>query len=284
MTSESTVPDSRIPCYVMAFYELECIRRTLESLRPLQDRLSLHVVENFSEHSESAIGPYLQDCVNQGAIASWVQYAENISNNALLDVLERNHGSWQTSPWVVLTDGDLECPAGWLDETLRILTAHPDLFACAVDLRTDNLPLNTFPEAAGWVPPAIAEKEDYLEGTTGVHFLTLRTESLRKFLKFRREQGVPFVDSAMHRFCYQQCRQRWARTRRHQAWHITWSLYSDPHHPYTQLKLRLTEQGNCWNHQRVAAARVTTREGVVNWDENRSLFPGAMKRWWQVWT
>ena len=284
MTVSRLAHEQRIPCFMLAFFELDCVRRSLDSLQPLHDRLALHVVENFSEHSETHLAPYLQSAIEQGRIESWVRYAANISSNAILDALERQHGNWRSAEWIVLTDGDLECDPGWLDESLQILIRHPEVFACGVDLRTDNLPLQVFPEAAGWVPPPTAIHADYAEGRTGAHLLTLRTRDLAAFLKYRQQHGIPLVDSTMHQYCFNQRRQRWARTVVHHALHITWSLYADVHHPYTQLKTRLMAGGTCWNHQRLAPAQVVTKSGVTAWPANSSLFTPEKTPWWRFWT
>jgi hypothetical protein len=273
---------SRTPCFIVAFFDLDSIRRTIECLQPSRQRLSLHVVENHSPTSESELAPYLRGLVETNRIDSWIHYAENISGNAMLDTLSRNHAAWKSAEYVVITDGDLEFDDGWLDESIAIL-ADPKVFACGVSMSLANLPLAIYPNAVDWVPPPIKEHANYTEGLTGVHLLAMRTIELERFLSYRQRANLPFVDSQMHRYCYSKRRLRWARTRRTIAHHITWDIYADLNHPYTRLKNQLMQDGRCWEHRRTSRARVVTADGVVDWDANSDLYQPALKRWFRWW-
>lgn len=264
----------KLPCFMLAYFDEECIRRSIQSLTPLLDRLALHVVENCSPNSDTSIAELRRACLDKHQCQSWVRYKQNISGNALLDVLTRNVASWRDVPYVILTDGDLECDPGWFDESMSIFKLSDEIAAVGVELSMENLPVATFPDARTWVPPAKPHPDGYSEGFTGGHLLVLRTDFLADFLEYRQRYALPMVDAVVHTFSIRR-RKKWARTTKHKAWHITWSIYQDLDHPYTRHKCELMKKRDCWKHQRLSAATVFTRDGEVEWPVMSGLFAGG---------
>jgi hypothetical protein len=239
---------ARIPCYVLAFHDAPTVRASLDWLTGFGDRLELVVVENPSERTEGEIRPYVEGLLAAGAVDRYLLMDENITNNAFEVALEHERTRWEGGERVLLTDGDLVGDAGWLDEELAIV-ARPEVFACGIRLSMENLPLEAFPEATGWVPPARAEHEDWIEGLTGLHLVMLGADGLAAYSRFRAANRLRFLDSTMHHFCYRVLDRHWARTKLSEARHLTWDLYADPEHPYTRFKTGKSLREH-WQHQR----------------------------------
>jgi hypothetical protein len=249
-----------IPCYVLVFHDAPTVRTSLDWLTGFADRLELVVVENPSEHTDAEIRPYVESLLAQGAIARYLLLDDNISNNAFEVALEHERARWEGAGHVLLTDGDLVADdAGWLDEQLAILR-HPEVFACGIRLSMDNLPVEAFPEAVGWVPPPRAEHGDWVEGLTGLHLVLLGAADLAAYGRYRAANRLRFVDSTMHHFAYRVLDRRWARTKYAAARHLTWDLYADPEHPYTRFKTGKSLREH-WHHTRYCGLREIGPEG-----------------------
>jgi hypothetical protein len=238
----------KIPCVVLVYFDFESIRITLDALAVHAGALDLIVVENPSPSTAALIRPYVDGLLANGTVASYYLFERNISNNAYQIVLDRLHDRIRRSPHVIVTDGDLLVhDPSWLGEEIGVLDRHPDVFACGVSLDMDNLPLATFSDAGGWVPPIVADHGDYLEGVTGMQLVAFRGEELAGFLDYRAATGLHFLDSDLHVYAYGTLTKRWARTKRATARHLTWDRYADLSHPYTTAKLaRSFEQ--IWRH------------------------------------
>src|SRR6516162_2920645 len=131
--------DKRIPAIVFAYYDLGMLRATLDHLTPLNDRLTLTVVENPSLHTESSLRPYLSTLLEQGKIDRYILFHDNITNNALEIIFDDRLVPFSSSRYVFLTDGDVvpDNP-GWLDEQRAILERHPEVVICSARLNLDN--------------------------------------------------------------------------------------------------------------------------------------------------
>lgn len=261
MSGPEAPPVERIPGVVFAYHDLGMLRRTLDHLTPLADRLSLTVVENASPNTATEIRPYLLGLLRDGRIDRYIGFRRNITNNALEVVFEDRLVPTGGARCVFLTDGDVvpDNP-GWFDEQVGVLDRHPEVAVCAIRLGLDNLPLATFPEAGGWVPPPIAEHDDYIETPqTGVHCWLVRGDDFRAFLRYRRQTGQRFVDGTFGGYVRSAGR-KWAVTKRSSARHLVWDLYADLDHPYTRLKLAKSFR-RTWYHYRYAACDVWTRAG-----------------------
>jgi hypothetical protein len=248
----------KIVCTVLIYYDLEIIRRALQTLLELKSALDIIIVENGSEFTESKIKPYMLKLLENKKISKYILFNKNISNNAFEVVFEERQIDYEHYDYMLLTDGDLECEDNsWLAEELSILESNPDAFCCAVSLDMSNLPLNTFPDAISWVPDDIRRTQYYAEGLTGAHLLLLRVSDFEGFWKFKKKNGLRFLDNAMHHYCYHIARKKWLKTALSKARHLTWDVYSNLEHPYTKHKLGMN-LGRIWNHDFQSSYEVYT--------------------------
>jgi hypothetical protein len=239
---------SKILVYVLVFDQYDIIKQSLDFLTSFSDRLDIVVIENPSPSSPK-IGRLIESYGKSGLIKRYYFFDKNITGYAFALVLDKERDTVNRYKLTMLTDGDLTTKdVGWLDEEISILDKNPDVYACGVSLDKSNLPLEAFPEAKDWVPPDISIQDDYYEGRTGAHMLLLSSTDLLDFLDFQQERKVPFVDSSMHYYCYNELHKKWARTKNSTVYHLTWDLYKDPNHPYTKLKTQKSHE-DTWYHQ-----------------------------------
>ncbi|QDU92539.1 glycosyltransferase family A protein [Lignipirellula cremea] len=264
---------ARIPCVVIVFFDEDTVRQALDALVRLSHRLEIHVVENWSPQTATAIRPYVESLLREGKIHAYYLFEENISNNALLTVLEHGHVPLDRD-YILITDGDLVPDSDdWLEEELAVLQAHPEVFACGIRLDLANMPLKTFPDMQfSWSP---VDRGDYLEALTGGHHLLLRGPDFQAFMNYRRRKNLRFVDSVMHQYAARQ-RRRWAATRDSSAVHLTWDMYADLEHPYTKLKVATYQNGACWDHSMVCPYERATAAGI----EQHAAAVGLFRQGW----
>lgn len=217
----------KIPCVTMVFHELDVIKKHLESLTKLSDRLEIYVVENYSPNS-NLIAEHVHGLLDTGLVKAQYIFSKNVANNAIETILRSGHIP-RNNPYILITDGDLTADPTFLDEQLDIIQ-RTSAQVCAVDLDTSNLPLKTFPESINWHPK---------KGFTGGHLLLMRKWVLDGFLS----TGEKFLDVNLHKYV---TKKFWARTKINKAHHLTWDLYADLNHPYTKLKLSKTWD-ETWN-------------------------------------
>lgn len=252
-------PDSRIPVVMLAYFDEPTIRHCLEGLQPLRHRLAVTLVENNSPHSAAirrSVAPFL----SSGLVHEYLYFPENISNNAFFIAL-REAVSCAEHQTIIVTDGDLTpLSPNWLDEQLRVVNVHHEVFAIGGSLCLENLPLAAFPDAGGWVPPDVADRGDYFEAYTGMHFVMFRGHELAQALSFIAEAGEKFQDSVLHKYCYGRLGRRWARTKKATFRHLTWDNYANLDHPYTRMK-RSKSFVDHWSHDRYSSFEFVLRNG-----------------------
>jgi hypothetical protein len=247
---------SKILVYVLVFDQFDIIKQSLDFLTSFSDRLDIVVMENPSPATPE-ISRLVNDYGKKGLIKRYYLFDKNITGYAFAVVLDKERDIVKQYNLTMLTDGDLTTKhTGWLDEEISILKNNPEVYACAVSLDKSNLPLKAFPEAKGWVPPDISVQDNYYEGRTGAHLLLLSSTSVLDFLDFQQERKVPFVDSSMHYYCYNELHKKWARTKDSTVYHLTWDLYKDPEHPYTKLKTQKSHE-DTWYHQEASDYKLT---------------------------
>lgn len=272
-------PAPRVLCLALVFFDLEVVRRSLAFLGRLGAQVDLVVLENRSPHSDSSIRPYLNRLLADGGCSKVVEFDDNASNNAVEFVLSEPGVfglSLQAYDWILVTDGDIEMAGiDWLSAECDLLERRRDLFACCVQLDLVNLPVVTFPDAAGWIPPIIQAHPDFIETKTGIHLALFRAKELVEAVAWLQRRGLRFVDSALHHYCYQVLGRKWGVLPNHAARHLTWDSYSDPAHPYTVWK-RTQTLASVWNHARFGGGEVRDDEGVRRFHPWRIQF---RRRW-----
>jgi hypothetical protein len=214
------------------------------------------VIENKSKNTPE-IESMVKEFGKLGRIERYYQFSENITGNAYDIVINNELDRIRKSELVLITDGDLISNSKeWLSEEIHILSWNKEVFACGITLDTVNLPLEAFPESEQWIHKDIAEHEDYFEVRTGGHLLLLRSKDFHKFMLWKNAKNLNFVDGVMHRYCYDEVKMTWARTKYAKAYHLTWDLYSDRNHPYTKLKTSKSFH-ETWYHMRKASYKLT---------------------------
>jgi hypothetical protein len=233
-----TTSTERIPCYVVVFDQVEIIRKSLNFLAEHSDDLELVVIENPSENTPE-IGEIVGDLARAGKVARHYLFEENILGSVFSVVLEWERDTVRSRPLVLITEGDVtSSDPDWLEEQIHIVVNNPEVFACGVTLDPVNLPLDAFPNAHEWFLPDRATHDDYHESLGGLQLVLMRGHRLADFVEWLRQNNLPFIDNLLRRYCYETVGMRLARTQRAKALHLTWDLYNDLTHPYTQNKLR----------------------------------------------
>lgn len=251
----------KIQCCVLAYYDLETIRKSIDFLCDRNDRLEITVIENRSKHTDDKIKPYVLDKLEAGKIVKYVLLDKNIAGNALkvyTDYVYQDDGS----PYFLLTDGDLTvADPAWLDEELAILERHDETFVCSLDLDLSNLPVQSFPEAHSWITQP-ADRGAYLEGFSGAYLLLFKKEFFLDSLAYIRKNNMVFLDASLHKYALQHGL-AWARTKKAKAHHITWDLYMDLNHEYTRLKTSATYD-ELWTNNNVCGFTVYEKDKVTH--------------------
>jgi hypothetical protein len=122
-----------------------------------------------------------------------------------------------------------------------------DVFACGITLDKSNLPVKSYPEATGWIPPDKSEHPDYYEAFTGGHLMMMRGKEFSEYIYWKNATDTVHIDGTMHNYCYDVLGKKWARTKHSKAYHLTWDLYADKDHPYTRFRAKKSFN-DTWGH------------------------------------
>lgn len=240
----------KIPCVVLVYYNVDIIKESLDFLLKLGNELEFFVIENKSINTEKEIKPYLMNLLKTKQISMYVEFLDNISNNAVEEFFEMNIIDLHKSENIIITDGDIKGNSlDWLSEEKSILNKHSKVFACGVDFISDNLPLRQFEDAINWIVKPINIYNDYLECPTGMHLLFMKTDELRKFLRYMKNNKLKFKDSIILNYCYNVLGKKWAKTRNNKFIHLTWNVYSNLNNPYTKYKMSKSHD-EFWYHNK----------------------------------
>ncbi|WP_348810485.1 hypothetical protein [Flavobacterium maritimum] len=238
----------KIPLLFLAYFDLDVIKRSLESFYSISDSVEIIVIENQSVNSID-IRNYLRDELKKGNINSLYFFYRNLSNNSIEIIISRELKKLMANEYFFISDGDLILDGqSSCNEIKSIMDSNQNLFACGITLDNKNLPLNNFPESINWIPKDISEENDHFESKTGAHLLMLRTSYFSKYWEFREANRISLTDSSMANYCYRFLKKKWARTKNSKALHLTWDSYNDMSHPYTIEKLKKTFY-RTWNHK-----------------------------------
>lgn len=237
----------KITCYVLVYDQLDIIKRSLDFLTCYSDKLDIIVIENPSSNTKK-ISALIDSYGKNGVVKRYYLFSANITGKAYEVVINQEIRKIMKTPFVIITDGDLICENNnWLQEEINILRKHRDVFACGISLEMSNLPTSTFPSSVNWIPPDMNVFDDYNEAYTGGHLLLMRGAWLADYMAWSKDNKLHFLDSNMHKFCYEVMHKKWARTKYARAYHITWDLYQDKEHPYTKQKTKKSFD-EIWRH------------------------------------
>jgi hypothetical protein len=263
----------KIPCVAIVYYNFEVIRQTIDFLIE-DDRLVLYVIENKSENTESAIKPYLLNCVKIEKVKKYILFERNISNNAYELFFDSNLIE-EKGDFLIITDGDMVVPPNqfekdWLEEQIAIINNNTDIECCGINLSDVNLPKgnpffnsnsNPLYDCANWVPDKFGKLHaDYVEADTGVHLLLFKRRLFDELLTVRRKMQWRFLDETLRNFIKVEKKLKWVITRRNYSLHLTWDVYNDPDHPYTKMKMT-PDFYKFWKHFDYCFFTVYTKDG-----------------------
>lgn len=220
----------------------------LQMLGRIPPNVQITIVHNLSDETRQ-FSETLNDWVNSGIIHKHIEFERNIANNAITEA--NKYGLLDVDcDYFILSDGDLLPDRGWLDEHIKILDNHNDVFLVSSDLYMDNLP--SYGE--GWVPPAI-DCGDYLLGRSGTHLTTFRGEDFVSMAGTLSAVKGGFVDDNYH--CYASIvGKKSAKTKATKSKHLTWDLYQDKNHSYTVERLN---NPGVWKTKDICNYKVTLK-------------------------
>ena len=239
---------TKIPCEIIIFSEYEIIKKSLDYFIKFSDRLEITVVENKSNNTEDLIKPYVLELLQQKKIYQYILFDKNLASNAAVIVHKKKLIPQTTSPYFIMSDGDLICDNdNWLEEEISILEQNKEVFAVATDLIMTNLP--KLPNSENWVKKAQEVKnKNYNLGTSGIWFLMYRRKEFEKCLDYLISKAIIPIDSSQHKYC-SHINKYWARTKKSKAYHLTWDLYRNENHPYTIYKQSKSFKDH-WQHNK----------------------------------
>lgn len=241
-------------CYVLVYSEFDIIKKSLDCICKLSDKIDIVVIENKSNNSPK-IQRFIHKLGENHKIKRYYQFEENVANTAYEVVLNAEKKHIKRASYIILTDGDVTTEDNWLEEELLAMS-DKHVFACGVKMSLHNLPVKTFPEAHTWIPEASSITDLYEVAYTGVHLLMFRSRDFLALQQWLNKKGEFFIDDRMHYYCDHIVHKRWTRTRKSAVTHLTWDLYNDASNPYTQMKQR-TAFDDIWRQKKMAQHKLT---------------------------
>ena len=216
-------------CILICFKNYEHIISTFNGLK--NDFTDFIIIENFSDNTK-----LIKEFFTNQDILKYILFEENIANNAMNIFLNDFFNILTEYEYITISDCDLliENSKSVFDEIFKILNI-PEIGVCCIDLDMKNLPEIT--EAKNWIPLPKMITENYIEGDTGVHLMTLKKENLNLI------KNTNFLDSNLIQRVKAN-NKKWVKTKLNKAIHLTWDLYV-PGNDYYEYKLK---NKNIWNN------------------------------------
>lgn len=224
-------------CVLFCYHNYEHIKQCFDSI--YDNKTDYFIVENYSSNSDDIEKYFLKK-----NIAGYIQFQKNITNNAANIFFRDYQHKLKEYKYVTFSDCDLlvRDKETLFDELFKNLEYKDVIISCA-DLEIKNLP--KIEGSENWIPTSIA-RDGYLEGFTGVHFLTIKSENLSFF------KDIHFLDVNLHLRC-KRWKKRWAKTLNNKVYHLTWDIYIAGNE-YFEFKLK--NYDNLWNHKAVCDYKV----------------------------
>jgi predicted SAM-dependent methyltransferase len=231
----------------IVYFNQDLVKKHVDFLTTVRDKADIIVLENPS-HNTPNISKHCINLVQQDKLSKYLLFDQNIGMNTF-ETLFNKVVNIDDYSYIIITDGDLTIEtSGWLEEQINILDKYPDTYACGVKMSLENLPSTTLhPDADKWYPKSSKITEDYENGETGLNFLMYKSDILKQFLDFIKENQLTLMDTTMHVFCNMYLKKQWRRTRHSECYHHTWDLYKDLDDDYTKLKISKTRD-EMWFH------------------------------------
>jgi hypothetical protein len=229
------ISNKKILCISLIFHDFEIVKKFIDFIITIKDQADIVLIENYSEAS-SKIKDVCLDLLKSQSIIRYYLFDENIYGNAIKTFLFNGDIDLSKYEYILLTDGDMSCSdSTWLQQQLNIINNNKDIFCCAMDLLTDNLPLSTFPDSKKWIPHPTSLENDFIECPTGVHLMLIKSDIYIDTINWLNKENRLFTDFDMLDYC-RILKKRWVKTKNVKAYHHTWDAYADLNHPYTKIK------------------------------------------------
>lgn len=219
-------------CVLFCYRNFEHIKQCFDSI--CDNKTDYFIVENHS-HNSSDIEKYFLDKKIEG----YIQFEKNITNNAVNIFLRDFKYKLREYKYITFSDCDLLVnDKEMLFDELFSNLEHKDVLISCADLEMENLPKVKGSE--NWIPSSTTGK-DYIEGYTGIHYLTIKNENLNFF------DNTHFLDVNLHLKC-KKWKKKWVKTLNNKVYHLTWDIYITGNE-YFEFKLK--NHSNLWNHKAV---------------------------------
>ena len=219
-------------CILVCFNNLDHIKKSYKSL--YNENIDFFIVENYSDNSEK-----IKDFFKEKNLVGYIQFEKNISHNAVTTFVNDYTSLLEQYDYITISDCDLtvEDSKEMFQEIIKNLDFNDVVVSCS-DLTMINLP-NVL-GSKSWVPPPIVITKDYIEGTSGVHLMTIKRENLWVI------KDKTFLDSNL-RNSVQSVKKKWVKTLKNKAYHLTWDIYFEGS-DYYKFKL---DNPNIWSHNNI---------------------------------
>ena len=220
----------------LAYSELDIIKTSFDSI--LSPEFDYFIVENGSKNSES-IANYFKDLHKTNSnIKGYIQYTDNLAASALDYFLEDFHGVLSEYDFITITDGDFYVH-DVIDMMCEVRSAftYTDCCVSSVKLYMGNdysRPMNGFERVIGTdiydeiQKGRMHQTYNPQPGFTSNCFITFQPAFLDELKK------IHYIDTSIYNITVGLCK-RWYVTEKHDAYHLTWDLYTDGH-PYYEWK------------------------------------------------
>jgi hypothetical protein len=224
-------------CILICFNNLEHIKQCYESL--YNKNIDFFIIENYSDNSEK-----IKEFFIDKNIIGYIQFEKNISHKAVSTFITDYENILNKYDYITFSDCDLtvENSEKTFQEIIKNLEFSNVIISC-VDLTMTNLP--KIPGSSSWVPAPLNITDDYIEGASGVHLMTLKNENLWLV------KNTTFLDSNIRTSVYSK-KKKWVKTIKNKAYHLTWDLYFEGS-DYYKYKLTNTD---IWNHNNVCDYKI----------------------------
>ena len=226
---------SKIPCIVLAYENVEIIRRSLDRLTQHADKLDIYFIENPSSSTKNYLEPAVQKMVEAGLIRRYIQMDRNIVSNSIEIVLESGLIDFNHK-YVILTDGDVIASDNWIDEQINILEKHHNVFCTTVKMDLTNWQ----PSVAAAFGKPLSVQDDFIEIGSGMWLCMFRTSEFLEVTQRLRQNGIRLRDWYMEVYARTFMQKIWVSTKHAVAQELSRCGYATP--SYQNEKVALVGQ------------------------------------------
>jgi len=220
-------------CVLISYLNHEHIIKCYKSLQT--EFTDFFIVENKSENSDKIYDFFMKE-----KPLGYIQFQENISNNAMKIFLEDFKYLLKDYEYITRSDCDLTVKDSTktFNELFKNLQ-FKDVMVATVDLEMGNLPKN-IKGSDRWIPKPTKITKDYIVCNSGSHLTTIKNSDLDLYSPSR------CLDLLLQKEVKRK-NKLWVKTLINKAYHLTWDLYY-PGSPY--LKFKRDNTPGLFNHKR----------------------------------